>query len=113
MQAKITITGELIPLSQNVIGVLSALNELEGELFSSEKITGVISTTNTILGDIVIPPERPIDPYMGEYEVQSKPFEDEVLRTKNHSMTKNLTVLKIPYYETSNETGYTIYIGGE
>lgn len=108
------IKGNLTPINQNLAGALSASGRLVGVLISSEeKISGKISSTGTIKGGITIPPENYVNPYKGDYTVVSKPFTDEVLETKNHSMTDNVTVLKIPYYETGNETGYTVYIGGE
>ena len=35
------------------------------------------------------------------------------MKTKNKKMEDNVTVLAIPYFETSNLTGKTVYIGGE
>ena len=114
MQIKEVITGELIPIEQNITGALSTVDAtIIGELKTSEMIVGTMTPIDIVSGDITIPPEKYIDPYMGEYVIKSDPFKDEIYMTKNHSMTKNLTVLKIPYYETSNETGYTVYIGGE
>lgn len=108
------IKGKLTPINQNLAGALSATGRLVGDLISpDEKISGKISSTETIKGGITIPPENYVNPYEGSYTVVSKPFKDEVIETKNHSMTSNITVLKIPYYETGNETGYTVYIGGE
>lgn len=113
MQVKDVITGKLTPMNQNLTGALTTSDCLCGELVSSTTISGAITSTNTISGELTIPPEKYIDPYTGSYIVVSKPFEDEVLKTMNHQMTRNVTVLKIPYYETGNETGYTVYIGGE
>ena len=113
MQVKDVITGKLTPMNQNITGALSTSDILSGNLISSAIISGTILATGTIDGELTIPPEKYVDPYVGEYTVVSKPFRDEVLKTAGHSMTNNVTVLQIPYYETSNQTGYTIYIGGE
>ena len=53
------------------------------------------------------------DIYDGEYIVTPKPFTEQTLETKEKLMTDDVTVLAIPYYETSNVSGITIYIGGE
>lgn len=51
--------------------------------------------------------------YDGEYTVTPKPFEEQTLETRSKLMANDVTVLAIPYYETSNISGITIYIGGE
>lgn len=54
-----------------------------------------------------------IPPYEGEYEVTPKTYDEQVLPTKNKRMINNLTVKKIPQYEVSNDSGYTLIIGDE
>lgn len=50
--------------------------------------------------------------YRGEYDVTPLPRDDVVLPTANRSMSDDVTVLRIPYYETSNPSGgYTAIIG--
>ena len=52
--------------------------------------------------------------YGGPYEVLPLAFSETVLETKDLVMDDDVTVLKIPYYETSNLSGgYTVYIAGE
>lgn len=48
--------------------------------------------------------------YNGSYSVKPKAFEDITLPTANKLMKNNVTIEKVPYFETSNETGTTIYI---
>ena len=55
--------------------------------------------------------DRP--PYTGEYEVTPKTYDEQVFPTKNKRMIDNLTVKKIPQYEVSNNSGYTLIIGDE
>lgn len=50
-------------------------------------------------------------PYTGNYEVIPK-IVDQVLETKNLSMTEDVTVKEIPTHKVSNEFGTTIIIGG-
>lgn len=54
-----------------------------------------------------------IPPYDGEYEVTPKTYDEQVLPTRNKRMINNLTVKKIPQYEVSNDSGYTLIIGDE
>lgn len=49
--------------------------------------------------------------YDGDYIVKPKAYEDIVLDTSDKLLTDDITVLEIPYYETSNVSGYTVYIG--
>lgn len=52
--------------------------------------------------------------YEGAYMVHSAAHEAQELPTANKHLVKNITVEKIPYYETSNlSDGITIYIGDE
>ena len=52
--------------------------------------------------------------YTGTYEVIPQPWQDVSLETAGKKMERDVTVHKIPYYETSNpQGGMTVYIGGE
>ena len=54
------------------------------------------------------------DPYEGPYEVTPKAHNSVILETKEKVMNDDITVLKIPYYETSNLfDGKTAYIAEE
>ena len=75
---------------------------ISGSLFKSEKIGGGVTVPSTLMPDV----------YQGEYVIEPKAFEDTVLETKYKTMTDNVKVLEIPYFETSNESGTTVYIGG-
>lgn len=52
------------------------------------------------------------DPYEGDYTVTPK-VASQMLGTKGKVMADDVTVLAIPYYDTSNPYGTTIYIGSE
>lgn len=53
------------------------------------------------------------DLYDGEYEVTPSTVQKQVLKTAQKIMSKNVTVHKIPYSQTSNLSGGdTVYIGG-
>lgn len=49
--------------------------------------------------------------YDGETEVEPKTV-PQTLETKNKSVLSDISVLKIPYFETSNIKGTTAIIGG-
>lgn len=52
-------------------------------------------------------------PYEGEYEVTPQAKSAVILPTKDRLLSKDVNVKKIPYYETSNQTGVTVYIASE
>lgn len=52
--------------------------------------------------------------YNGKYEITPLALENVILQTKNKKMLNNVTIKKIPYYETSNLSGgVTVYIAGQ
>ena len=77
-------------------------------------LTGILNTHNTLKGrlDTYIP--KIGQQYKGLYKIKPLADYDVVLNTKNKILDKNITVLKIPYYETSNTfDGLTVVIGGD
>lgn len=51
--------------------------------------------------------------YAGPYSVTPKANEAQTLSTAGKQMTEDVTVAKVPYYETSNTSGTTVYIAEE
>lgn len=51
--------------------------------------------------------------YTGAYEVTPSASDEQVLSTTNKLLTQDVTVHTVPYYETSNLTGETVYIASE
>ena len=51
--------------------------------------------------------------YNGEYTVTPSAHNNIVLETKHKTMRDDVTVLEIPYYETSNILGTTVYIADQ
>lgn len=52
------------------------------------------------------------DPYTGNYTITPK-VDEQTMATRNKLMQDNVTIKAIPYYETDNNLGTTIYIGSE
>lgn len=48
--------------------------------------------------------------YDGAYEVTPRAFDEQVLATRDKQMADDVTVHRVPYFETSNENGTTVYI---
>ena len=52
-------------------------------------------------------------PYEGDYDVTPQAKSAVILPTKDRRLSRDVNVKKIPYYETSNQTGVTVYIASE
>lgn len=80
-----------------------------------EKLHGTLSATSaTLHGTLTARSVINAEIYDGEYVVHSEAHEVQILPTAHKQLTKNITVEKIPYFETSNlSDGITAYIGSE
>lgn len=79
-----------------------------------EKLHGTLSATSATLHGTLSARSVSADIYDGAYTVHSEAHEVQILPTANKQLTKNITVEKIPYFETSNlSDGITAYIGSE
>ena len=67
---------------------------------------------NISFGDY-IKVDKDTEAYMGEYEITPKPYVSQTLNTANKMMLDDILVFQIPYFETSNTNGTTVYIGNE
>lgn len=77
---------------------------LSGVLFNRFQLTGSLT---------VIPDTGDYELYAGVYEVTPKPDSTQVLKTTNKILKEDVRVLKIPFYEVSNQQGgQTVIIGG-
>lgn len=90
-------------------------------LTSQETLSGVIRATLTInpifeISGIteIAPPETVAPEYEYEYNVTPMLGEDLILPTANRTLKDDITINKINYHETSNESGgCTLYIGDD
>lgn len=80
-----------------------------------EKLHGTLTATRaTLHGTLSAGTVIGVELYEGAYTVHSEAHEVQILPTANKQLTKNITVEKIPYFETSNlSDGITAYIGSE
>lgn len=85
-----------------------------GEILLSVNIDGgEITLANQMDGDMgTFMPIVP-DQYTGDLTVTPKAWEEQVLETAFKTMPGNVVVLEVPYWETSNPNGQTVYIASE
>ena len=83
---------------------------LTGIINGSSELVGFIQPAYFLSGTIAISGAE--EAYDDGYIVTPRVYA-QTLNTKNKLMKDNVSVLAIPYYETSNLSGKTVYIGGE
>lgn len=89
--------------------------ELHGKLTSTGRLQGsLVGDHHKIHGTLTIPNAAHVNQYGGPYEVTPKAWNDQILATEGLLMTDDVTVFKVPYYETVNLfDGKTAYIAEE
>lgn len=89
--------------------------ELHGTLTSAGLLHGtLVGDHHKIQGTLTIPTTPGLELYGGLYEVTPKAWEEQVLETEGKLMADDVTVFRVPYYETINLfDGKTAYIAEE
>lgn len=89
--------------------------ELNGTLTSSGLLHGsLVGDHHKVQGTLTIPTTPGLELYGGPYEVTPKAWEEQVLQTEGKLMADDVTVFRVPYYETINLfDGKTAYIAEE
>nr|DAH86925.1 MAG TPA: hypothetical protein [Caudoviricetes sp.] len=90
------------------------MSKIIGELNAA----GICGSTNTAnmtgtIGNGIVKYDSSTELYTGEYNVVPKAAEEQRLPCAGKKMKKDVTVQRVPYYETSNDTGITVYIASE
>lgn len=95
-------------------GLLNPVINLQGSISDGEvgALTGKIGYQKQLKGVIELPKWKETEIYNGDYIITPKIIEQSV-KTRSKLMKDNVVVKAIPYFETSNQTGKTVYIGGE
>ena len=89
--------------------------QLSGTLTSIGRLYGtLVADHHMIQGTLTIPSVVGAETYDGPYEVTPKAWDEQVLETAHKLMTDDVTVFRVPYYETINLfDGKTAYIAEE
>ena len=72
-----------------------------------------VTTIGVSVGDAINVQILPSATYDGDYVVIPKAYDDQILETKNLLMKDDVTVKRVPYFETTNPDGRTVYIASE
>lgn len=92
---------------------IKELVRIDGQLAGQATISAVVAGEETISAVIYIPETTGGEAYQGDYTVTPKAHSATVLETQGKLMTDDVTVIQIPYFETSNTYGKTAYIANE
>ena len=103
-----TLKPELNP-RVDILAKLNSKPNITARLNEPAAISATINSTGSMVGKLGLVADR--EEYDGEYIVTPSRVATD-LKTKHKVMRGDIHVKEIPYYETSNETGTTIYIGG-
>ena len=85
--------------------------QISGSLSPRDQIRGSVKDRRNLTANLNVPVFEQHDIYDGDYIVTPKAHSGTVLETQGKLMTDDVTVIKIPYFETSNLSGKTVYIG--
>ena len=89
---------------------MSECKHLQGFIHTKGYLIGTVSGMVNITGNVHSVGSA-YKEYKGDYVVEPKLKEEQVLPTKDMVMLDDVTVLKVPVYKTKNATGgYTIYV---
>ena len=91
------------------------MNKLVGIIKLTPKIIGKINLKFKLVGELKYSTYDvyEAETYKGDYEFTPLPFQEQILDTTNKILKENIKIKEIPYYETSNVYGDTVYIGSE
>ena len=89
--------------------------QLHGTLTATGRLSGsLVGEHHIVHGSLTIPSVVDAQPYTGAYEVTPKAWEEQILETEGKLMSDDVTVFRVPYYETINLfDGKTAYIAEE
>lgn len=106
IQAKLIAVG-------NLQAILSDTAHMSGVLAETGRIGCSLTGSEQMTAELTLPKGKASPPYQGDYVVTPKANTETVLPTNGFKMLDDVTVLKIPYYETHGTHGTTIYIANE
>lgn len=83
-------------------------------VLNAATITGVIGAENVtgVIGNGIARVDGSTDPYLGEYVVTPK-VDAQTMSCAGKKMLKDVDIKAIPFFETPNDAGTTVYIAAE
>lgn len=94
-------------------GLISPECTLSGKLSVTGGLSGELSVIGGLSGELSVMTEKKYDEYYGDYEVVPAAFNTQTLETANKVLRDDILVKEVPFFETSNDSGVTVYIARE
>lgn len=94
----------------NLTGILRIDNNMAGVLSDTQSLKGVIKENTNIVYETNLDNSSSYPSYDGSYDIIPR-VDEQTLETKNKVLRDDVLVESIPYYQTSNPYGNTVYIG--
>ena len=90
------------------------MSRIIGEL-NAAGICGSMNAANMTgtIGNGIVKYDSSTELYTGEYDIVPKAAEEQKLPCAGKKMLKDVDIKAIPFFETSNEAGTTVYIAAE
>ena len=90
------------------------MSKIIGEL-NAAGICGSMNAANMTgtIGNGIVKYDSSTELYTGEYDIVPKAAEEQKLPCAGKKMLKDVDIKAIPFFETSNEAGPTVYIAAE
>lgn len=98
-------------MNNNLHGSLEPDGIISGKLSAVGGLTANLSDTGHLYG--TIQNQKAYPQYTGEHNIIPKAHQDQILETANKLVVQNIIVHEVPYEETHNESGTTVYIAKE
>lgn len=95
---------------KEIRGIVYTDGQVQGKVISDGSISGKVNTDGFIQGIVNYRQCLDYATYSGDYIVTPRSYE-QTLDTSFKVLEDDVTVKQIPYFETSNEDGTTVYIG--
>ena len=91
---------------------IKAVETLSGSVSAESTLAGSISCNGGLAGKLSVTQE--CEAYTGDYKVVPQAFNEQVLLTAHKVLAEDVTISKVPYWETGNTSnGMTAYIAKE
>ena len=107
------LVGNLVAANVIVAEIGDLGHQMSGELSAVGQISCTLGSAPLVTAELTLPKGKASPAYQGEYVVIPKAETETILQTTGFKMLDDVTVRKIPYYETSNPSGTTVYIANE
>lgn len=98
-------------MNNNLHGSLEPDGIISGKLSAVEGLSAKLSEIGHLHG--TVQNQQTYPQYTGETDIIPKARQDQILETANKLVVQNIIVHEVPYEETHNESGTTVYIAKE